>query len=919
MPPHNVKAQLTTFVGRDAELHDVRRLIDQYRLVTLTGVGGAGKTRLAEHIGHQLDDGWPDGFWLVDLASIGEPEEVGRLAAATVGALVEPGGDAVQALAVHLAGRRLLLCLDTCEHVLQAVADLAETVLPACPTVAFLATSREPLGVKGELVWRMPPMGPAEAVALFADRAQLVAPGFDVAAVRAEVEWICVRVDGIPLAIELAAAWVRALSPRQIAAGLTDSLRMLTGTTRALPRHQTLVASIGWSHALLAPEEQVFFRRLAVFSGPFTVDAAAQVCAEPSPSNGGRAGQASDGYVEALHVVGRLMDKSLVAVQEHGSEVRFRLLDTIRQYAEQRLLEAGEATELRDRHLDYYVRLVLDAAPGSHRDQDQWRTLLDGLRENVNAALRWGLTEPHERAHRARRLAAEMVEYWLLRGQATEGLEFLRRATELAPEDRSAVQGRLLVGTAMLAMVSGCADLLASTAAAALDIATAVEDDAARARALAMSAYPLFFRDFAACQAAAAEAQVVGEAAGEPFGRDWAAVIEGYSLQTRGRNEEALGIARRAFESSWARNDRFCAAFARGIEVYVLLMTGHVREAEVMGQNVAEIVRPLGDYFAVGTNTCTAAHGAILSGHLTVARRLLEPVGALAFFPGADVVGFMVPYGLLHLWEGDLEGAVSWFERGVRRMTDENKDWTAVRCLPGLIGALRRLGRVEEAKRWAARAVPAATAFDAPYELSGVLDEQALMMRDLDLDVARTLHLDALMVRRDRGLRTCYVDSIDALAWLEMRAGRPADAARLLGASDAGREAMGYPRPPVELPDHDALVARVRTGLGDNGYDAAWQEGAARTPDDVVTALTRGRGPRNRTGSGWDRLTPTEMEVVALVRRGLTNPEIARRMYVSRSTVKAHLTHIFAKVEVANRTELALLVAQRESNENPTF
>ena len=543
---HNLPAELTTFVGRETELFDIEQLVTKRRLVTLTGVGGSGKTRLAGQLGLRVADRWPEGFWFVDLGSVTDPALVPRLAASTLGVLIEPGGDQAEALAVQLAGRRLMVCLDTCEHLLDATATLVDSLLRRCPDVSVLATSREPLRVEGETVWRVPSLDREEAVRLFADRAALADPRFDAQAAARDIEAACLRLDHIPLGIELSAAWVRALSTAQIVAGLEDSFRLLTGGPRhAIPRHQTLLASMAWSHALLADDEKVLFRRLAVFSGTFTLDAAAAVWGDALADG--------ESAPDALQLMGRLLDTSLVTVRERGGEVRYRLLDTIRQYADERLREAGEAEAVRDRHLGYFLSLAQEAEPGLDIDQDTWRVVLDSHHDNINAALHWGLTAPPpERADRGRRLAAAMARQWFLRGQSAEGLDFLTRAVDLDPADRSGVQGRLLAGVAMLGMVSGRVDLVAEAAERGGRIATEAGDDVARARCLTMACYPQFFVDFERCQVLASEGRAAGEVAGDPFARDWAAVIEAYSLQTRNRFEEAVAVARLAYERSRA-------------------------------------------------------------------------------------------------------------------------------------------------------------------------------------------------------------------------------------------------------------------------------------------------------------------------------------------------------------------------------
>ncbi len=893
---HNLPTSRTSFVGRNEELGALDRLPQDCRLVTLTGVGGCGKTRLAVEAARGWLARWPDGVRMVDLGAVSSSTHVARHVAATLNVLLEPGRDPTAALVRSLGARHLLLVLDTCEHLVPDVAELADALLSGCEQMSLLTTSREPLGLEGETVWQVPPLAVDDAVALFVERARLAAPDVVLDGSLDDVRAICGSVDRLPLGVELTAAWARILSPEQIANGLESGLRLLPeGRQQAVPRHHSLQTSMAWSHELLDAAERSVFRRLSTFAGSFTLAGVEAVCAA-----------ADEPDTDVLAVLGRLLNKSLVAVVPSGPEPRFRLLDTVRHYASDQLSAAGEVDATRDRHLRFFLAAAEEAESGLDVAQDHWRDRLEGDQDNFGAALDWGLSHPGERSEQGRRLAAALARFWFIRGRAAEGSEILARAIDVDPGQRSSVQGRLYAGTAMLAMISGRTQLVGEAAQRGLEIAGEVDDAQTSARCLTMAAYPWFFIDFIRCQELAAQARVAGEAAGDPFSRDWATVLEGYTLETRNRFDEAAELASLAFENSWPRRDRFCAAFARGIRLFVQMLSGDLQGAVTTAREMVDIITPLGDYFAVGTNTANAALPIAMSGRLTEARTMMRRVvWSLDVTPGADVVGFMVTLGTIQLWDGNGEDAVRWFEQGTRLLQDDPNDWTATRCLPGLVSALRRLDRCDEAREHAQTGVRLATHHEAPYELSLLLDEQARLVRDDDPARARDLHLQSLSLRADHGLRLLYVDSLDSLALLESTAGRPDEAVELLAVSDAGREAMGYPRPPVDVTAHQALTDALRHGLGDEGYRARHHESLARPLDEVVASLLRGRGPRGRPPSGWESLTPTEVDVVRLVTRGMSNPDVAQELLMSRGSVKAHLSHVYAKLGVENRTELA--------------
>ena len=439
---NNLPVELTTFVGREAELAVVDELLGRERLVTITGSGGSGKTRLAAHAA-AASYRWRDGVWWIELQAVSAPRTVANVIASGVGALIDPSAGPLRSLAQHLRDRRVLVCLDNCEHVVAGAAEAVEALITSCPDVSVLVTSREPLGVPGETVWRLPTLVADEAVALFVDRARHVRDDFTVGAGDEVVlRRLCAGLDGIPLAIELAAAWASTLTLQQIVAGLDDRFTLLVRSIRgAAARHQTLSASIDWSHDLLDERDRIVFRRLAVFRGGFTLDAAQAVCDRN----------------DVLVALRALVDKSLVTVEERDGVSRFRLLETIRQYASRRLDEAGEHVATRDRHLDHLLAVAEAIEPDLDRDKDAWCAVLDPEYDNLRAALDWGLatTDPE----RGRRLAAATSWLWNLHGRGKEGVRIMRRAIDRAPGDRSILQARLMTGYAMIGDTAAPTDL----------------------------------------------------------------------------------------------------------------------------------------------------------------------------------------------------------------------------------------------------------------------------------------------------------------------------------------------------------------------------------------------------------------------------------------------------------------------------
>jgi predicted ATPase len=427
--PHNLPRPLTSFVGRERAIADVKRQLVGARLLTLTGPGGTGKTRLSLQMATDLLTDFPDGVWLVELAPIADPALATQALAMVLGVREEAGRPLLATLADHLRPRRALLLLDNCEHLIDACARLADDLLRACSEVRIVASSREPLGLTGEVVYRVPPLsvpdprhvptieqsGEYEAIRLFVDRATAVQPEFALTAETVgPVVQITQRLDGIPLAIELAAARVRTLSVRQITEHLNERFRLLTGGSRAaLPRHQTLRGLIDWSHGLLTDMERALFRRLSAFVGGWTLEA---VCAVGAAGGVNRH--------DVIDLVGRLVDKSLVLLDDQVSERRYRLLETIRQYALEKLAEAAEGDVVRACHREFYLDLAETAAERMQGpEQVVWLTRLEADHDNLRTALRWSLDRGE--AELGLRLGSALWLFWDTRGYFREGREWL--------------------------------------------------------------------------------------------------------------------------------------------------------------------------------------------------------------------------------------------------------------------------------------------------------------------------------------------------------------------------------------------------------------------------------------------------------------------------------------------------------------
>ena len=660
---HNLPAALTTFVGRSEEISRLLKLLSPAasnarpgRLVTLSGSGGIGKTRLAVEISRGLADEYADGVRMVELAALKNPRLVVQTVADVLKVRERPGRAVDDAVVDSLRQQQLLLVLDNCEHLIQACAEFAEMVLRACPALRILATSREPLRVEGETIWRVGSLSlpgslggvpidetlRSEAGRLFIDRVQAALPDFTLTerAARA-IRTICVQLDGIPLALELAAARARQMDVEQIAARLNDRFRLLVDGSRAAPaRQQTLRATVDWSYELLSTFERQLFERLAVFAGSWTLDSAEAVC-------GG------DGLdpADLLDLHGQLVDKSLVLMDRTRVDgpLRYHMLETVREYAHERLAASAMATGAAHRHVDYFVALAEQAEPELRRaDQQEWLERLELDHDNMRSALHWSM---RHRPDQAMRLGAALWYFWYVHGHFTEGRGCLEECLNLqdapatANRERS-IRARVLNGAGGLASIQGDSAASRSFHRQALAIRRELGDLRGVAGSLNnLGGEALAQGELELARSLLEESLAIMRQVDEPWGAGLALLNLGVTARlqcdfARAQSllEESLAIMRRL-------GDRWGMALSLNIQGEVAHECGKLALARSLYQESLTMLRDVGDRRRVGLVLKNRGNLERLDGDYHLARRLYRESLAIAHYLGDS-------YGILNSLEG---------------------------------------------------------------------------------------------------------------------------------------------------------------------------------------------------------------------------------------------------------------------------
>jgi predicted ATPase/DNA-binding SARP family transcriptional activator/Tfp pilus assembly protein PilF len=971
---------ITELVGREEAIVEVVMRLRQSRLVTLTGTGGVGKTRLAIAVAEAVQDNYRGGVWFAELAALADASGIPQAVASVLGVREEKGRTLEETLLGSLSCRVSLLVLDNCEHLVEGCGEFVKKLLEGCAGLRILTTSRQGLGVVGEVAWWVPSLAVPDpevlptdgealveavcryaGVELFVERAEAVQKTFVLTGKNArEVARICQRLDGIPLALQLAAARVQVLTVRQIAQRLDDCFRLLTGGSRTLPRHQTLRETMDWSYALLAEPEKILLGRLSVFAGGWTLEAAELVCAGEEREEGreesdspslaersegiqGVAGRGSDrsepspcsgaggeGLLpcieerEILDLLSSLVDKSLALVEERGDSVRYRLLETVRQYAAEKLRASGEEEALRDRYYEWCLGLVEEAEPNlTGSEQGRWLDRLEQDNDNLKAALAWRLANPEKSQERdacisagaertaephlltpdtrppsVLRFCSALQQFWMIRGYLAEGRARCEAALALeSAQERTTGRARVLNGAGALSCYQGDDASARAYYEQSLAIFREIGDRRGIANALiGLGGVAHNRSDYASARAYYEQSLAIFREMGDRYGIAWSlnnlgnvAHNQGDYAAARAHHEQSLEIRREMGDLrsiAYSLNNLGCLARDQG----------DYAGARVYYEQSLPIFQEIGDRWGIAASLNNLGRVAHHQGDFTSARvyyeqglpifreigdrrsmaYALNSLGNVTLYQGDDASArayyeqSLVIYqeigdpsgvarshknlGNVALYHGDYASARAYHEESLAIFQEIGDQWESAYALVGLGNVAYGQNDYAAARAYHEQCLAILRKTGDRYGMAASLNNLGdVAYHQSDYGAARAYYEESLAIFREiaskQGIAEC-LDGFAKLAFAQVQAGIVStdattatanietglrSAARLWGAAQALRDAIGAPILPEYQKEEARTVAMAREGLGEAEWEGAWAEGQAMTMDEAVT------------------------------------------------------------------------------------
>jgi predicted ATPase/DNA-binding CsgD family transcriptional regulator/Tfp pilus assembly protein PilF len=916
---YQVPAQMNLTIGRAQEIAALTALLRRadVRLLTLTGPGGVGKTRLALELAREVRGDFQDGVFFVSLAPLREHELVLPALAQVIGIGEAAHHPLLERLKTYLCDKHLLLILDNFEHVLEAGSLLAD-LLSAAPDLKILVTSRAVLHLYGEHEFEVLPLAlpdlsqPAQAfntssaaIALFVERAQAVRPSFALTPENMlSVAQICVHLDGLPLAIELAAARIKLLTPQTILTRLQSRLRFLTGGARNLPaRQQTLRNTLDWSYDLLNEAEQRFFRRLGVLIGNWTLAAAESVAIREDEEIG-----------EPFDLLASLVDKSLVrSIEDSAGETRFMLLETIREYALDRLAASGEQEAAQRRHAQFYLHLAEEAEPHLHnREQQTWLELLDREAANLWAAMRWAIA--HNEATIGLRLASALTEFLQLRSSLSEGHNWLEELLALSLETQpSELRTRALYGAGLMAYMRNELALARSRLEEGCVLAADVGDRRTQAlSAGTLALLELHQGNFANARSHVDEGTRVIAATGDKWCRGILHSIYGKVESKQCNFDRAQTRYHVSLMLLREVGDLRNQADALVNLAAMMRLQGKLRSAHFLYTKGLALFQEVGDRWSQAT--CLNGLGDILrlQGYYTEAHARFEACLTLTTQLGnkPERAAALTGLGQLAICQGDMSRAAQHLKESLR-LTRE------IEHTPGIALLLLGLGDLERIKGDGAKAI---SYYEQCLALTRPMGDKVTMAGALFGlgDVARmqqnqrqacTLLKQSIHLSWEIGDRPGLATAIEVFAWFCRSIGLPERAAQFLGTADALHDGLQIPLSPIYNADHEQTIASLRGEIGEAAFSECWSYGHTMSLKLALSMVARismpeqaASSPQERTPSYPARLTRREVDVLRLVATGMTDARIAETLILSPRTINTHLRSIYAKLGVSSRS-----------------